>query len=283
MTSVNRKFQKNIFQVWIQGCDKIVKKEFNENRRNWMTLNPDWNYYCVSEIELRKVCYAYNELCGNIYDSLKIMHLKIDLGRYVYLYLYGGMYADMDAYVLRSLGHSNEIKDLINSYEIENKHILGLSTIHVNTLESLVVSGGTKVLNNAVMFSSKENPLLKQFIDLVLENIKNMGSGTGSTFFDVSTLTGPMAVNRFFQKYTNANLPGYAIHIFPSTIFEPCAYTQPCDITDNTLSIHKMELSWVPKGINKMMSLYYIVKNNIPWILFASFLYYTNFKDRKKR
>jgi len=274
------KFPKNIYQVWIQGCDKIKDSRFIENMKNWKELNKGWDYKCISEIELRNACYNYSEECGKVYDSLKIMHLKIDLGRYVILYLNGGMYVDMDAYAYRSLDYSKELKDLISKYENENKQILGLSRLATNSFESFLIVGRSYMLNNAIMIGSPKNDLLKQFIDNVLDKLQDKHRKTShskvfggiSETFNVHNSTGPKNFNTFFGTYydklhaklsTDDNsLSKYYIYIFDHQYFEPCT-DDTCNITDNTICIHQFERSWLPESLRGSFNVYYFIKKHI--------------------
>jgi hypothetical protein len=92
--------------------------------------------------------------------------MKIDLARYVLIYLYGGIYVDMDAYVLRGLNYNKKISEMINIYEKEQIHFLGLSKIDLYLFEQ-IISGIT--YNNAIMMSTPKNPLLKRLIKYILK------------------------------------------------------------------------------------------------------------------
>jgi hypothetical protein len=270
------KFPKNIYQVWIQGCDKVKDSRFIENMKNWKELNKAWDYHCISEVDLRNACYSYSEKCGKIYDSLKIMHLKIDLGRYVVLYLNGGMYVDMDAYAYRSLDYSKELKDLISKYENENKQILGLSKLISNTFESYLFVSRSYMLNNAIMIASPRNELLKEFIDNVLDKLQNKDttlSGGISDTFKVHNSTGPKYFNKFFGTYYdnlhsksntgNASLSKHSIYIFNPEYFEPCVDRNECTITDNTMCIHQVERSWLSDSLKGAFKVYYFIRRHI--------------------
>ena len=270
------KFPKNIYQVWIQGCDKIKDSRFIENMKNWKDLNKGWDYHCISEIELRNACYSYSEKCGKIYDSLTIMHLKIDLGRYVVLYLNGGMYVDMDAYAYRSLDYSTELSDLISKYENENKQILGLSKLISNTFESYLFVSRSYMLNNAIVIASPRNELLKEFIDNVLDKLQNKDttlSGGISDTFKVHHSTGPKYFNKFFGTYydnlhsksntINASLSKHSIYIFNPEYFEPCVDKDKCHITGNTVCIHQVERSWLSDSLKGAFKVYYFIRSHI--------------------
>jgi hypothetical protein len=69
------RFQKNIFQVWFQGCDKIHKQVYIQNIHNWKSMNPDWKHHCMSDDDLRNECIKFSKECLATYDSFNIMHL----------------------------------------------------------------------------------------------------------------------------------------------------------------------------------------------------------------
>ena len=263
-------FDKNIFQVWFQNCNNVTKPEYIQNMRNWKLLNPDWNYKCISDTELRNACAQYSPECLQVYDSFDIMHLKIDFGRYVTLYLKGGIYVDMDAYAVRSLDSNKDIQEIIKKGK-DGQHVLGLSTLHINPVECYAIVGYKTMINNAIMISSPRNPLVKSFIEEIINQSKHqvmMPLGA----FKVHSLTGPLHFNTFFQKYLTFHPPGHHIKIFDSTIFEPCKEND-CNITKHTVSIHEMELSWLPYGLKKLHDGYYCIKNYIPLLFIIPIIY----------
>ncbi len=241
-------FNKNIYQVWFQGCEKVVAPEFIENMKNWKLLNPDWTYHCLNDSDLRKMCYSYSQKCGEAYDASQFMHAKIDLGRVVSIYLNGGIMIDMDMYILRSLNSLPEIKQFMETQE----HLLGVSKLNLNAFESLVYSRSLESFNNAVMISTKFNDTLKMWIDNMVNNILTVQNkkytNSGLYIFDT---TGP----NLFSK-TIANSKGKLV-VFDNTIFEPCETFGKCNIKNNTISIHKFELSWVPKELQFLMKGYF--------------------------
>jgi hypothetical protein len=259
-------FPRNIFQVWYQGCKNITKREFIENSQNWAKMNDGWNYQCVDGDFLEKACKEFSEECHKVYLQMPTMHMKIDLGRYVIVYLYGGMYVDMDAYILRPLSYSTHVSQVIDKYEKHNRHILGLSTLKVNIMESMVYVQKSSMLNNAILFSSPHNPVLKRFIEYIIEQTPRALKGSSNTFIQVNQTTGPKIFNTFFNqpnKFKDSD-----IIIFESTVFEPCDIGQQCAITSDTLTIHLFENSWLPDYLKTLTKYYIIIKPYlIPFIV----------------
>lgn len=310
---MERKFPKNIFQVWIQGCeDKTIKDRYTlyENKNNWKLLNDDWNYTCLSDIDLLNNCIKLSEIFKDdkylsqtkyVYDYIfrnGPIHLRIDFGRYVTLYLYGGIYTDMDAYILRSLSKNKVFMDnIVYEYEknIELNSILGLSLFPVNMIESIFYTGKTKMFNNAVMISSSYNEILKELIKNIIKlailNQEKIASQTQEVDHDLITkITGPIMVNKFINKFIQNNkdfLLKNKIVYFNNTIFEPCAPFSNCNISKDTISIHQMEMTWLSSITKNLIKFYYYVKNNVLLLILIFsiifiYFYFTKCKNKYK-
>ena len=204
------------------------------------------------------------------------MHLCIDFGRYVTLFLNGGLYVDMDAYILRKLDNSDILKELISLYENSDiDSILGLSLFPVNKLESIFYTGESKMVNNAIMISSPYNPILglliEKIIEIGLEKEKEISSNNLNHNL-ITKITGPVFVNKFLNNLL-ANPPEEnffdknIIKYIDNKVFEPCAPFSNCDINNSTVSIHQMEMSWISPFTKNMIKFYYWLKNNIISIL----------------
>jgi mannosyltransferase OCH1-like enzyme len=263
-------FPKHIFQVWFQGCSLINRDDFLQNTRNWKLLNNEWNYYCISEKELRIACESYSKECVETFDKFTNMHLKIDFGRYVMLYLKGGIYVDMDAYIVRSLDSSKHVKELIQEF-LNGNHVLGLSSLYLSPPESYIVVGHPTMLNNAIMMASPLNPLLKDFIDAIINKARLQTKSTTS-YIQIQNLTGPVHFNEYFQPLIKKHLSGHIIKVFPSEVFEPC-HKHDCDITSRTISIHSMERSWLSPEISTLLDGYVMVKHYIPLLFMIPLLF----------
>jgi mannosyltransferase OCH1-like enzyme len=254
---------KNIFICWLQGQEHLNKQPkaslFNENLKNWQLLNPDWNVKLVSNTDLRNACKTFSKECLELYDSFDLIHLKIDLGRYVLIYLYGGMYVDMDMYVLRSLKTSAKFQQLLDNAK-SDKHILGLSTLNLDLQESFMFIGRPSVINNAMMISTKKNPLLFLAIQTIISKAKKYSNI--NSYSKIQNSTGPVFINKFFSKFIDHPLNNTKFHIelFSHYYFEPSPPQGHSDIREETIAIHKMELSWIPSHIKSSIKLYYKIK-----------------------
>lgn len=280
---VERVFNKELSIIWFQGQDNIPKSIFKQNLNNWKIINPNWKINLVDEKILENACKIYSQECFDIFNSFDLLHLKIDFGRYVLLYLNGGGYVDMDCYALRSLDHSDIFNDFIKQYTKGfHQNILALSMVNVDPIESFVFVGSSYTINNAVMFSSKKNPILQYLIDTIIKKVKKKILDTLPSTDDISKgiksdkmlsfkkfeynniqkITGPYFLNKFIKKFINAkdvNKLSF-IKVFPHYIFEPAQPFGLTDIRDETIAIHKFEMSWISNNIKSVYSFYFKIK-----------------------
>jgi mannosyltransferase OCH1-like enzyme len=300
--SLIKTFNKELSIIWFQGEENIPKSVFRENLSNWRLLNPDWKINLIDEKILRNACKQYSIECLQIFDSFDLLHLKIDFGRYVLLYLNGGGYVDMDCYALRSLDKSSVFNEFINQFNNGyHRNILGLSMVNVDTIESFVFIGNSYIINNAIMFSSKNNPVLKNLIDTIIRKVlkiiscfneKNFAGNriisfkrfNNSIYSNIQKITGPYFLNKFIKKFINARQVNKMsfIKIFPHYIFEPAQPFGLADIQDETIAIHKFEMSWMSNNIKNMYSLYYKIKPYLAIIPIFLIVYLLTKRTRKK-
>jgi len=124
------------------------------------------------------------------------------------------------------------------------------------------------------MISSPKNPILKNLIQNIIENKNNYKYD----YEKIQKTTGPIFINNFLGKYIdNNNFKDYYINIFEHYYFEQYSLFGLCEINENTLAIHKMEMSWISNNIKFFIKSYYNVKNNfgtvIVIIIFICFVF----------
>jgi mannosyltransferase OCH1-like enzyme len=265
-------FNKNIFQVWLQGSQNLTVSKFKINSENWKNLNSDWNYVFVDDAKIKEACGQYSSECLQAYNEFDLLHLKVDFGRFVLLYLYGGIYVDMDMYILRPLNYSKYVNEVIK--DSEKGDILAVGNIYVNIFESLVYNGSINSINNAYMISTPRNPIIKDLIDTLISRWKNSkvkyNSLTDSTE-KINLITGPQFINKFFRKYID-DPSLYNVKLIPYFVFEPCDMSSNCYINDETISIHKFEMSWVSKNYKSLVLFYYNIKSYLYTFIFIILL-----------
>jgi mannosyltransferase OCH1-like enzyme len=269
---------KNIIQVWFQGCKNITKKAYSENIKNWQLLNPEWKYHCLDNENLSELCTKFSPQCLAAYNKFDIMHVKIDLGKLVALYFLGGIMIDMDMYAFRSLDNSEIVGNII-SYQ----DIFAIGRADSNTLESSV-SG--IYYNNAYIISNSGNKLLKMYIDTVIKKILDIKKNeTFNNTMIVFETTGPKILSTFIDnaiktgKSKSTNLV-----ILPYHVFEPCNISGECAVKDTTVALHQFEMSWVNTGFTSVAKFYYnhVKKYVIYQIIIFALVVYIIFIFRSK-
>ena len=165
-------------------------------------------------------------------------------------YIYGGMYIDIDMFILRSIDNLNILEKL-------NSNFLGLSCLNINTIESMFFCGKKKIINNAIMISNKNNYILKKLIIEIIDNYKKNKYRNTNDYSKIQKLTGPKFLNKFIYK----NKFEKNIHLYPHYIFEPAPPFGLADIRESTIAIHLMELSWIQGNLKKLIKFYYCIKS----------------------
>jgi mannosyltransferase OCH1-like enzyme len=240
-------FNKNIFQVWFQGCNNVENATFRQNMLNWQLINKDWNYKCLSDADLRKECAAFSKECLDTYSSFDVMHLKIDFGRYVTLYNHGGIYTDVDTYVLRPLSSSSHINKIIKLCN-ENRHAIGVSNTKNNPYDAIFFQK-ISMYNNGIIIASKQNPFLKSYIQNIIQNsVKTVKYK--DKFLKVQYTTGPYSLTKNIESYSQFSEENVLYVLHPS-IFDTCS-GNTCAITYETICLHIYEDSWLPSYMKTM-------------------------------
>lgn len=252
---MKKHFPRKLSIVWLQGESEIPKQSFKDNITKWKSLNPDWKVEVIDDSGLRHACKMYSDECLNVYDSMDLLHLKVDFGRYVFMYNTSSMYVDMDMYPVKPIESNVLVRNLIGSYESgESEHVLGLSVLNLDLVESFIYNGTTKLVNNAVMLCSNHNPVIKNLIDTIIKNF-NRKEKYNSTFDKIQKLTGPTFFNKFFNDINFKD-----IFLFPCETFEPAPASGSYVLSSQTVAVHIMEMSWVPIHMQYLVKFYYYIK-----------------------
>lgn len=247
-----------LIQVWFQG--KPQRKEFITNCKMWRAINPGIEYVLMDDDALYAECLAYSPEAAALYKSFDIMHLKIDFARYVALYNEGGIYVDMDAYVMRPLSYNDTLKRLLFDETCSDEFMV-FSSVGISRVEALAYTGrlvNGKFINNAILAASPKNPNLKNFIDSLIERGSNQESLLGNAG-KVNNLTGPVAFNRFFA---GAFDPA-TMFIMEPEIFEPSLHSSCANVSTDTICIHQTELSWLTPNERNLVTYYFAGSRNM--------------------
>ncbi|NBX27401.1 MAG: hypothetical protein EBR55_04000, partial [Chitinophagia bacterium] len=139
--------------------------------QTWKDLNPDYKYIYMDDQDCRSfILHEYGEDWVEIFDSCPIGVMRSDIWRYLVLYVYGGVYADLDTICLKP------IKEWVS-----NNHSATISEDDIPNTLFLVEPDGTINYNNIRSFSSADYAMLISFGQtLYSDTEKNFSFGTNA-------------------------------------------------------------------------------------------------------
>ena len=149
------KIPRNIFQTW---KTKNFSPEFKSLSQSWIDNNPNYSYFLFDDIDCNNFIKKnfdikiYNAYCRIIPGAF-----KADLWRYCILYIYGGVYADMDTICMNSIdSFLNEDIEFMTPIDLNNYPIIGNHNLF-----------------NAFIASVPKHPILLDCINRIVYNIEN--------------------------------------------------------------------------------------------------------------
>lgn len=169
---------KVIYQTW---KTKTLHPNCIKIRDNIQRMNPEYRMELHDDDDMATFIQAnFPEHVYNCYAQLNVGAAKADFWRYCVLYIYGGVYLDMDSVILRPLS------ELIRGDE-----------------QCIITREGNKgIFNNWIMMFEHGHPILRQTIQNCCHNIEH------KTSKDICYLTGPagpftLAINQTMVPYYN--------------------------------------------------------------------------------
>jgi len=89
---------KIIFQTWKTRC---VPKEWRSSPESLKRLHPDWKYVLSTDEDNLELVHKHFPHYLELYQSLPKNIMRADMVRYMWLYLHGGVYIDLDYEALK--------------------------------------------------------------------------------------------------------------------------------------------------------------------------------------
>ena len=140
---------KHIYQSWhTTNLHVDIQKKIEHT----LKMNPEYSHKIYTDEEIDEfVNTHFPGRIANSYNKLNIIVAKVDFWRYLILYKYGGIYLDMDS------GIEKPLNELIKDDD-----------------EAIITAEGHPpcYVQWALIFN-KNHPILKNTIDLIVENIEN--------------------------------------------------------------------------------------------------------------
>jgi len=248
---------KLIHQIWIQGEEHLKKnypKKFQQTQ-SFQKYMPDYQHKIWSENEIIELIKNKNSHLLNIYLDCPNYAAKSDIGRFIILFTYGGLYADIDYEVFTDIGFLYErqgIQSMVVRSDSFKKFDLFLTKFRYNT---------------ALMAFTNDHPLVKTLID----NIINLGSyknlkNNSYEKNNYNYFTGPTSLSDLIEKdYENIDK---TMLIVSNEVLEPvnmsnqnksCETTEDCkELFPSAMGIHHTDGSWIPNAdfLKQIGSLY---------------------------
>ncbi len=251
-----------IHQIWFQGENELPEK-YQVFRSTWMN-QMNFNYKLWDGEDIYKFIQSSNDNllenleidCLSVYNSFPTMIQKIDFAKYLILYVYGGVYIDMDSFAIKQL---NEFLDINSDLTfMVFPHNVPCTAV---TLSKGLGLKGTILINNAVIFSTP----LNERIAKVIKSCANAQQGVLKMFVSKQlkclVTTGPVV-------FTNSvrSIKGWEKCVMPIETFEPYTNLEVhtlANVNDpqsimrilisgdrltKTYGIHIFDVNWFDKG-----------------------------------
>jgi mannosyltransferase OCH1-like enzyme len=245
-------FPKIIHQIWLQG-QKDIPRKFNNNTESIKKMHSKWLYILWDGIMILKLMNIDKKLLKTYY-KLIYLHQKVDFARYVILYLYGGVYLDIDIEAIKPLD------DILDKYKNYDLIVSKLSLPPEIEFISCTVQG--RCINNGIIIAKPKAKVLLNLIKHVIDNCKCCSMT--NKMICIETTTGPVVFSKIIKNFPDSS----KIKILDPEYFEPCLLDK-CQITSNTYLLHKHNVSWFSDEF-KFICKFYL--NNRVQILFVLLL-----------
>ena len=217
-------------QIWLQGWSELPDK-FKPNVQSLHDLNPDFEHKTWDEAGLRRECGRISAAVQAKFDSFPHLIQKVDLGRYVVLYNYGGISVDTDMKSLRPIETTPHFS------ESESDFIVSYSAFPAN------LAGW---INNALIMCKPHHPILLELITSIADCQRTADEFPTKELY-IDATTSPSKFNGVLYRHLSE------IVILDHTFFEPCFSVDPvCRPGPTSIMDHKHELSWF-HGYTKLL------------------------------
>ena len=173
---------KIIHQVWEGRTEPCMPTRLQILARTWREQNPDWEYHLWNGEEMDELVEKHFPEYLSMYRSFPYNVQRWDTIRYMILYVYGGVYTDLDTECFKPI---NPLVEEIT---------MGIG-------EEPPVKENFTCMGNAFMVSEKACSCWLT----ILEDIQLNTSEKESSMMTIMDSTGPFMVDRLFERLRNEN------------------------------------------------------------------------------
>lgn len=242
-------------QIWMQGEDKIPEK-YKAHRQSWKDNHPNVKFMLWDEDSIFKLIKEFYPLLIPVWESQRIMVVRVDVGKVVILYHYGGFYADMDMACLKNVAPLLQGWNLVfaRTYDSISKYFAKLVGVPFY---------GKLLLNNAFLGASQKHPVYK----MAMEEIANVSTKIKESKYlygvYVANYAGPELLCKVLYRYLVQNNclndpKQCKVMMYSNEYFEPKLKKmlrktdkrrkEDYAITNNTHAVHFFAKSWLQEN-----------------------------------
>jgi mannosyltransferase OCH1-like enzyme len=204
----------------MQGWENLPTK-FRPNVQSLHELNPTFEHLQWDEEGLRRECAKISPAVLKKFNSFQTMLQKVDLGRYVVLYNYGGVSVDTDMKSLKPIMATPNVRD--------HDFIVSSAAFPI---------GLAGWVNNALIMCRSQHPILHELIMSIAED-RRAAADFATKELLTSATTGPGKFNTILATHRSE------IFVLDNAYFEPCFSVDPlCAPGPQSIMDHQHELSW---------------------------------------
>lgn len=152
-----------IHQIWLQGEEQLPEI-YKEAVVKTKELNPDYIHVIWTDESLRELVKTHLPWFLKTYDGYPFWIQRVDAGKYVALWVYGGFYMDMD---LVSVGPLDKIVRDSFSDEVDADGMREAIPALVKHSKSITALGNVTINNNFLYSPRPQHP----FYDLLIKSL----------------------------------------------------------------------------------------------------------------
>jgi len=213
--SVDAKIPKIIHQIWVGS--KPVPSSAQAFKQSWIDKHPGWEYKLWTKETVGEIIDLFTAEHKKIYEECNDPIEQANILRYYILYVYGGVYVDMDFRCLKSF------EELHHYYDF----YVGISTHDCK-----------EIVCNALISATPGHAILKS----IIENMHDIEKGNLNKNNRRYLRTG---VHFFSKRVLQAIACTSGVNIaFPITVFYPTSYTDDVSTADSFIKPESMAMHY---------------------------------------
>lgn len=191
-----------IHTIWWQAEEPPIK--YQNNIRRIRALNTHWQVRRWKDEELLEECSKLGSIYCSCYQQYKLMHQKIDFGRFVILLLHGGISVDVDVTALKSFDDTPHL----DKYPF----MMCRSSVNCLALRCLSLGHLTHAYNNSLIVCTPNSPHVRGILDVMVQVAMYESS---LTFYTIQWTTGPFMFTKTMDRISDDD-----VYVHDAVIFE---------------------------------------------------------------